>query len=203
MNRYLTGFALCLLPMLLAGCRQDMHDAPRYDPLEASNVFPKGSSAQPLVAGTVPRGFLHEDELLYTGRSGTDIATTFPFAITAANLDRGQERFDIYCAPCHGRTGDGNGMVVKRGFKAPPTYHTDRLRTVPVGYLYDVITSGFGAMPDYRAQVPVEDRWFIVAYIRALQLTQMAKTTDVPADELKRLESGAAAGAAARERGGQ
>jgi cytochrome c553 len=164
-----------------------MHDAPRYDPLEASLVFPKGSSAQPLVAGTVPRGFLHEDDVLYTGKSGSEIATTFPFAITRANLDRGQEQFNIYCAPCHGRTGEGNGMVVQRGFKQPPSYHVDRLRTVPVGYLYDVITSGFGAMPDYRSQVPAEDRWLIVAYIRALQLAEMAKTSDVPAEERGKL----------------
>ena len=120
----------------------------------------------------MPRGFLHEDELLYTGKVGSDMATTFPFAITRADLDRGQERFNIYCAPCHGRTGEGNGMVVQRGFKAPPSYHIDRLRTAPVGYFFDVITNGFGAMPDYSAQVTPEDRWLIVAYIRALQLTE-------------------------------
>jgi mono/diheme cytochrome c family protein len=179
----------CLLPLVAfaSGCRQDMHDAPRYDPLEASTVFPKGSSAQPLVPGTVARGFLHEDELLYTGKVGADMATTFPFAITRERLDRGQERFNIYCAPCHGRTGEGNGMVVQRGFKAPPSYHIDRLRTAPVGYIFGVITNGFGAMQDYSAQVTPEDRWLIVAYIRALQLTQTAKAADVPADELKRL----------------
>ena len=103
-----------------------MHDAPRYDPLEASTVFPKGSSAQPLVPGTMPRGFLHEDEHLYTGKVGGEPATTFPFAITRADLDRGQERFNIYCAPCHGRTGEGNGMVVQRGFRS-------RRRTTSIG----------------------------------------------------------------------
>jgi mono/diheme cytochrome c family protein len=180
-----------------------MHDAPRYDPLESSTVLPKGSSAQPLVPGTMPRGFLREDEALYTGKVGSDMTTTFPFEITRAGLDRGQERFNIYCAPCHGRTGEGNGMVVRRGFKAPPSYHIDRLRTAPVGYFYNVITSGFGAMQDYSAQVTPEDRWLIVAYIRALQLTETATRADVPADQLKQLESGVPAAGAAKEPGGQ
>jgi mono/diheme cytochrome c family protein len=202
MNRYAKGFAVCLLPVLLASCRQDMHDAPRYDPLEASTVFPKGSSAQPLVAGTMPRGFLREDEALYTGKVGSDMVTAFPFTITRAGLDRGQERFNIYCTPCHGRTGEGNGMVAQRGIKTPPSYHIDRLRTAPVGYFFGVITNGFGAMQDYSMQVTPEDRWLIVAYIRALQLTQTATKADVPADELQRLERGEPAGAAAREHGG-
>ena len=176
-----------------------MHDAPRYKPLAASTVFPKGSSAQPLVAGTMPRGFLHEDEHLYTGKVNGEIATTFPFAITRADLDRGEERFNIYCSPCHGRTGEGNGMVVQRGFRQPPSYHVDRLRQMPAGYFFDVITKGFATMPDYSAQVSVEDRWRIVAYIRALQLTQQATTADVPPDELKKLTSGAPAAAEGRE----
>ena len=190
-----------LLPLLaaLAGCRQDMHDAPRYDPYEASTVLPKGSSAQPLVAGTVPRGFLDEDEALYTGKVNGEPTDSFPFPITAADLDRGQERFNIYCSPCHGRTGEGNGMVVQRGYRQPPTYHQDRLRQVPVGYFFDVITNGFGVMPDYRAQVPVEDRWRIAAYIRALQLSHDATAADVPADEMRRLASGGSAPAAEKQ----
>jgi mono/diheme cytochrome c family protein len=177
----------------LAGCRQDMHDAPRYDPLEASTVLPKGSSAQPLVAGTVSReyhvpnmldfGGLREDDHLYTGKVNGQDVTTFPFAITKADLDRGEERFNIYCSPCHGRTGEGDGMVVQRGFRQPPSYHQDRLRQAPVGHFFDVMTNGFGAMPDYRAQVAVEDRWRIVAYIRALQLAENAKAADVPSGE--------------------
>src|SRR5262245_26644115 len=175
--------ALCLLPFL-SGCRQDMHDAPRYDPLEASTVFPKGSSAQPLVAGTVSREYhvpnmgdfagLREDEHLYTGKVNGQPAATFPFAITKADLDRGEERFNIYCSPCHGRTGEGDGMVVQRGFRQPSSYHIDRLRQAPAGYFFDVITNGFGAMPDYRSQVAAEDRWRIIAYIRALQLSHSA-----------------------------
>lgn len=185
-----TPFALCLLPLLAtaAACRQDMHDTPRYKPLAASSVFPKGSSAQPLVAGTVPRGFLREDANLYTKGEGLG-SPTFPFAITRADLDRGQERFNIYCAPCHGRTGEGNGMVVQRGFRQPPSYHIDRLRQAPPGYFFSVMTDGFATMPDYRMQVTPEDRWRIAAYIRALQLTMQATTADVPADELRKLNN--------------
>ncbi len=187
--------AFCLLPLLcllpfLAGCRQDMHDAPRYDPLEASSVLPKGMSAQPLVEGTVARGQLHDDPLLYEGKVNGQPATTFPFPITKADLDRGEERYNIFCSPCHGRTGEGNGMVVQRGFRQAANYHTDRLRNLPVGYFFDVITNGFGAMPDYRSQVPVEDRWRIIAYIRALQLSHHAATSDVPADQRNQLTGG-------------
>ena len=170
-----------------------MHDAPRYDPLESSAVFPKGSSAQPLVAGTIPRGMLNEDEHLNTGKVGGAPVATFPFAITRADLDRGQERYNIYCSPCHSKTGDGNGMVVQRGYRRAASYHIDRLRAMPVGYFFDVMTNGFGAMPDYRAQIPVEDRWRIVAYIKALQLSHHATAADVPAAEMERLKSGAPA----------
>jgi mono/diheme cytochrome c family protein len=174
----------------IAGCRQDMHDAPRYDPLEESAVLPKGSSAQPLVAGTVARSELRDDDLLYTGRVDNKWSTEFPFPITAADLDRGEQRFNIYCSPCHGRTGEGNGMVVQRGFKQAQTYHVDRLRDAPVGYFFDVMTNGFGAMPDYRSQVTVEDRWRIVAYIRALQLSHHATRADVPASDAGKLDGG-------------
>jgi mono/diheme cytochrome c family protein len=192
-------FSLFFLPFLAtaAGCRQDMHDAPRYDPLEKSTVLPKGSSAQPLVAGTVPRGMLREDVALYEGKAGAAPVDTFPFAITRADLDRGQERFNIYCSPCHGRTGEGNGMVVQRGYRQAASYHIERLRLMPVGYFYDVMTNGFGAMPDYRAQITPEDRWRIIAYIRALQLSHHATAADVPAAELERLKSGTPAPATA------
>jgi mono/diheme cytochrome c family protein len=177
----------------IAGCRQDMHDAPRYDPLEESAVFPKGSSAQPLVAGTVARSELRDDDLLYTGRVDNKYAAEFPFPITAADLDRGEQRYNIYCSPCHGRTGEGNGMVVQRGFKQAASYHVERLRQMPHGYFFDVMTNGFGAMPDYRMQITADDRWRIVAYIRALQLSHHATTTDVPADKLKDLGGAPAA----------
>jgi mono/diheme cytochrome c family protein len=192
----LVPFAFCLLPFV-AGCRQDMHDAPRYDPLEASPVLTGGASAQPLVPGTVPRGHLGNDDLLQTGKAGGQPATVFPFAMNRADLDRGQERYNIYCSPCHDRRGEGQGVVVQRGYRQPPSYHIDRLREAPPGYFFDVITNGFATMPDYRAQVAVEDRWRIVAYIRALQLSHHATTADVPADELQKLNAAGTATAPA------
>jgi mono/diheme cytochrome c family protein len=179
------------------GCRQDMHDAPRYDPLEASPVLTGGASAQPLVPGTVPRGRRGDDELLETGKVAGQPATTFPFAITRADLDRGEERYNIYCAPCHDGRGEGSGVVVQRGYRQPPSYHIDRLRQAPPGYFFDVMTNGFATMPDYRAQITAEDRWRIVAYIRALQLSHNATTADVPADELQKLNAAGAAAAPA------
>lgn len=184
-----------VLTLTLVGCRQDMHDAPRYDPLEASAVFPKGASARPLVEGTVARGELRADELLYTGKVGGQASADFPFAITRADLDRGEERFNIYCSPCHAKSGEGTGMVVQRGYRQPPSLHIDRLRQAPAGYYFDVISNGFGVMPDYRSQVVTEDRWRIAAYIRALQASHQGTTADVPPAELERLQNPAPAAA--------
>ena len=181
--------ALVLTVVVSAGCRQDMHDAPRYDPLEASDAFRNGSSARPIVAGTVPRGQLNDDTYLHTGKGPDGLpAAAFPFAITHDDLDRGQERYNVYCAPCHGRTGVGNGMVVQRGYRQAQSLHIDRLRLAQPGYFFDVITNGFGVMPDYRAQITVEDRWRIIAYVRALQLSRQGTTTDMPADMLEALK---------------
>ena len=191
--------AVVTAALALAGCRQDMHDAPRYEPLEASTFFANGQASRTLVANTVPRGLLREDTHLNEGRIDGQLATTFPMAVTPAVMQRGQERFNVFCSPCHGRTGSGNGMVVQRGFRAPPSYHEDRLRNAPVGYFFDVMTSGFGAMQDYASQVPVADRWAIAAYIRALQLSQRATLADVPADRRADLDRPAAAPAAAPE----
>jgi len=202
-----------------AGCRQDMHDQPRFKPLAQSDFYADLRSARPPVEGTVARGQLHEDPYLYTGKIGNNPGDYMPFAVNEEVLARGRERFNIYCAPCHSRTGDGNGMIVQRGFRPPPSYHTERLRKAPLGYFFDVMTNGFGAMPEYASQIPVRDRWCIVAYIRALQLSQDAAPADVPAGQkvpspapvfhgepgsgatLPELvpEAGAAAGAAARE----
>ncbi len=190
--------ALCLLP-LLASCRQDMHDAPRYDPLEESAIWRNGQSALPLVQGTVARGHLDDDTQLYTGKVDGQPATTFPFAIDRAALDRGQERYNVYCSPCHDRTGTGNGMVVQRGYRQAASFHIDRLREIQPGYIFDVITNGFGVMPDYKAQIPPDDRWKIVAYVRALQLARHATTADVPASELGKLDQPASAGGASAE----
>ena len=172
----------------LTACRQDMHDAPRYEPLEASAFFDNGGSARTLVANTVPRGYLREDEFLYTGRVSGQFANMFPMAVTADVMARGQERYNVFCSPCHGRTGVGNGMIVQRGFRQPPSYGEQRLREAPAGYFFDVMTNGFGAMQDYAAQVPVADRWAIVAYIRALQLSMNATVADVPADRRSDLD---------------
>ena len=170
------------LSSALVACRQDMHDAPRYEPLEASAFFNDGRSARMLVTNSVARGQLREDEHLFTGKIGGQLATEFPMPVTADVMARGQERFNVFCSPCHGRTGDGTGMIVQRGFRQPPSYYEERLVNAPVGYLFDVMTNGFGAMQDYPAQVPVADRWAIAAYIRALQLSQGAPVADVPAD---------------------
>jgi mono/diheme cytochrome c family protein len=167
----------------LTACRQDMHDQPKYIPLRESTFFGDDRSARVPVEGTVARGELHDDTLLYTGKVNGADAVVFPFAVDATVMARGQERFNIYCSPCHGRTGDGDGMVVRRGYRRPPSYHDERLRDAPVGHFFDVITNGFGAMPDYAAQIRPEDRWAIAAYIRALQLSGHATINDVPADQ--------------------
>jgi mono/diheme cytochrome c family protein len=199
-TRLLLGL-LGVAAVFATGCRQDMHDSPRYRPFRFSAFYANGSSARPLVAGTVARGHLDEDTHLYQGKVDGQPATSFPFPITRELLDRGQERFNIYCSPCHGRTGEGNGMVVQRGYRQAASYHIDRLRDAPVGYLFDVVTNGFGVMPDYKAQIPPEDRWLIVAYVRALQLSHHATTADVPASELPKLDNGAPAASAGRHEG--
>lgn len=189
-----TAWLLCGLALFLlcatTGCRQDMHDQPKYESLEASTFFPDGRASRPLVAGTVPRGQLREDTHLYEGRVAGKPAETFPFPIDLKTLERGQKRYNIYCSPCHDRVGNGDGMVVRRGFRRPPSYHIERLRQAPPGYFYDVITNGFGAMQDYAAQIPVHDRWAIVAYLRALQLSQNATMNDVPETERQPLRRG-------------
>jgi len=175
--------ALALGVLVLAGCRQDMHDQPKYRPLRGSEFFTDGRSARPLLPGTVARGSLREDEALYTGKAGKDFVTAIPVPVTAELLRRGRREFETFCSPCHGRTGRGDGMVVQRGFKKPESYHTDRLRGMPIGYFYDVMTNGFGAMSDYAAQVPPPDRWAIAAYLRTLQLSQHAPSSAVPAEK--------------------
>lgn len=190
---------LALTALVSAGCRQDMHDAPRYDPLEASDLFTNGSAARPIMAGTVARDHENADTYLHTGKGPDGLpGAAFPFAITRADLDRGQERFNVFCAPCHGRTGVGNGMVVQRGYRQAQSMHIDRLKLAPAGYFYDVITNGFGVMPDYRSQITVDDRWKIVAYVRALQLTHQGTTADMPADALEQLRKGVDASAATK-----
>ena len=164
-----------------------MHDQPKYVPLRQSTFFNDARSARPVIEGTVARGQLHDDELMYGGKVNGQEATLFPMRVDAAVMARGQERFNIYCSPCHGRTGLGDGMVVLRGYRRPPSIHQDRLRNAPVGHFFDVMTNGFGAMPDYAAQIAVEDRWAIVAYVRALQLSEHATVADVPPPDREKL----------------
>ena len=169
--------------LLLTGCRYDMQNEPKSIPLRESMFFSNGSSARPLVQDTVARGTLQDDEAFYTGKVDGKEVDTLPFPLTKDVLDRGQQRFNIYCTPCHDLEGTGQGMIVRRGYKQPPSYHIDRLRQAPIGHFFDVMTNGFGAMPDYRAQVMPRDRWAIAAYIRALQVRRHATIDDVPADQ--------------------
>ena len=166
--------ALLGFTLLFGGCREDMQVQPKVNPLTRSDFFADGRAARPLIEGTVARGEAHEDRYFYTGYNGSDLGNEMPFPATQEVLQRGRERFNIYCAPCHGPAGDGNGMVVQRGFQRPPSYHIDRLRQAPLGHFFDVISHGYGAMYDYGGQVRPYDRWAIAAYIRALQLSQNA-----------------------------
>ena len=229
-------FAFCILPILfLSGCRQDMHDQPKYEPLEPINdigSITDGRASRPAVEGTVARGSLDDDPYLLAARSGAapqgvsgqvdanvggqgmtpgaqaaqaaqgqgqtpqgqtgqGFSNTFPFPVTVEVMNRGEERYNIFCSMCHDRTGSGSGMVVRRGYRKPPSFHEDRLRQAPAGYFFDVITNGFGAMPDYSAQINPRDRWAIVAYVRALQLSQRATIEEVPPEERGRLNQGA------------
>jgi len=158
-----------------------MQEMPYQRPLVASDFYADQRSARPIIAGTVARGHLDADTYFYTGKIGSNDGDYLPFAATPEVLARGQQRFNIYCAPCHGELGDGNGMIVQRGFKHPPSYHIERLRKAPIGYFFDVMTHGYGKMPDYSEQVEPADRWAIAAYIRALQLSQHATEADLPA----------------------
>jgi len=169
---------------LTTACRIDMHVQPRQNPLSRSDFFPDQRSERPPVEGTIARGQLHEDTYFYTGKIGNNPGDVMPFPVTKDVLDRGRERFNIFCAPCHSRLGDGNGFVPSRGFsRKPPSFHIARLQKAPLGYFYDIITEGFGIMPDYASQIPPQDRWDIVAYVRALQLSQNATMADVPPGE--------------------
>jgi hypothetical protein len=165
-----------------------MHDQPRFEALEASDFFEDGRSARPQIPGTVARGGLKRDEHLYYGRVDGELAETLPFPVTRDVLKRGRERFDIFCTPCHGGLGNGEGMIVQRGFRRPPSFHEQRLRDIPVGHFFDVVTNGFGTMIDYSSRIPPKDRWAIAAYIRALQLSQNASLDDAPPSERRSLE---------------
>jgi hypothetical protein len=184
-TRHFAWFAA--IAMLLAGCRLDMHVQPKYLPYDPSDFFDDGRSARQPVPGTVARGNLRLDELLYTGKENGVLADKFPFPITHADLERGRERFNIYCTPCHDYTGSGRGMIVQRGFPPPTSYHIERLRKAPAGHFFDVMTNGLGSMYGYAARIEPADRWRIAAYIRTLQLSRYATIQDAPERERKKL----------------
>jgi hypothetical protein len=165
-----------------------MHDQPKLKPLARSDFYPDHRASRPQVEGTVARGQLVDDSPFYTGKADGQLVHELPVKLTPELLRTGRTRFEAFCSPCHGRVGDGNGMVVQRGFKRPDSFHIDRIRRMPIGHFFDAITNGFGTMSDYRAQVEVADRWAIAAYIRALQLSQNARLEDVPPGERGALE---------------
>lgn len=178
----------CLL--LLTGCWFDMRQQPKVKPLAQSDFFLDGQASRALIADTVARGHLDLDKAYYQGMNDDETPVdVFPIEITREVLERGHERFDIFCLPCHGRLGNGQGMIVQRGFKTPPSFHIDRLREAPPGHFYDAITNGFGVMYSYASRIPPEDRWAIIAYIKALQLSQNATIDDVPPDQQNKLQT--------------
>ncbi len=196
----IAGATLLLVSLALVGCsRLDMQDQPKYRPQRPSEFFADGRSERQPVEGAIARGALNEDTAFYEGKdaAGMDIEA-FPIAVDKAVIERGRQRFDVYCSPCHGRIGNGLGMIVRRGFKQPPSYHIDRLRTAPVGHLYDVISNGYGAMLNYASQVQPRDRWAIVAYIRALQYSENANVNDLPAEARAKVPATGAAPSSAQ-----
>ena len=189
-SRLLMAACFAASMVFASGCqylKQDMANQPKNLPLSPSDFFADGRSERPIVENTVARGSIADDDLFVPKDSNN-----FPLKIDQALLERGEQRYKIFCSPCHGLQGDGNGLVAMRGMKHPPTYHQDRLRQAPNGYFYDNITNGFGAMYGYSAQIPPRDRWAIIAYVRALQLSRNAKVSDLPAELQQRLNSAGA-----------
>ena len=183
--------------LAMTACRQDMHNQPRYKPYAATPFFGDGRSERPTIADTVARGQLHLDDARYTGKENGKDVDYIPIQMTSADVERGHERFDIYCSPCHGQLGDGRGMIVLRGLSQPPNYYEPRLVNAPIGHFFDVITNGYGAMFSYSSRVPVDDRWRIAAYIRALQLgrTTAGHATAANGSNSRAAESGRQTGA--------
>ena len=193
-GRSALGTALAAALLLLAGCRSEMYEQPRYEPLEPSSFFEDGNSSRPMVAGTVPRGDARgappkgvSEDVFYTGWDNGKLAEAVPFPVDRAVLERGQERYRIFCVPCHAESGDGRGMIVRRGFNPPPPYYSEELRTQPIGHFFDVMTRGYGTMYSYATRVPPHDRWAIAAYIRVLQFSQHAEVADLSEEDKNKL----------------
>jgi mono/diheme cytochrome c family protein len=185
----LRHLAALIVLALATGCdMQDMWRQPKKEPLTPSTMFDNDMASRPVVPDTVARGQLRTNDVFYTGKIDGKDVETIPMPVTKEVLLHGQERFNIYCAPCHDRTGGGNGIVVQRGLRQPPSYHTEKLRTMAIGHFYDVMSNGFGTMRSYASQITPEDRWAIAAYVRALQFSEYAPAADVPAAELPKLK---------------
>jgi mono/diheme cytochrome c family protein len=178
-----------VISLALFGCRRDMFDQPKSNPFKSSDFFEDHAASRPISPHTVARDDLETNEAFYIGMNGTNLVTDFPIQITREVLERGRQRYEINCVPCHGETGDGNGIVVARGFPTPPSYQIDRLRNAPIGHFFDVMTHGYGAMYSYAQRVSPADRWAIIAYIRALQLSQHATLADAPTNEIAKLQN--------------
>ncbi|MGQ9488320.1 MAG: c-type cytochrome [Armatimonadota bacterium] len=191
-TRRLTSLTIATVAVaLLAGCHTDMWHQPKLKAQSANIFFADGKTDRPLPANTVPLGYLRENEAMYTGKFANKPVAQLPMPLTRELLQRGQERYNVFCSPCHGKVGDGQGMIALRGLalrRPPATFHTDRLRGMPVGYFYDVITNGFGVMYSYASRIPPEDRWAIAAYVRVLQLSQYAKTNELTPEDLRKLQ---------------
>jgi cytochrome c553 len=181
--------ALSVLALASAGCRREMYDQPRGDPLKSSDFFADGAASRPLPPHTVAQEGFHTDASYDTGRIGTNFLTQLPFPVTRQILERGRQRYDIYCSMCHGLTGQGRGIVVERGFPAPAAFAAERLREKPPGYFYDVMTRGYGVMLSYANRVDADDRWAIAAYVGVLQRSRHATLADVPPAERAPLEA--------------
>ena len=201
-RRALLPVAALAAVLTLGACQQKMANQPRYDPYEQSDFFADGMASRPRIEGTVARGEMSSNAFLDTGKINGQYADGYPVPVTAELINRGHERFDIYCAQCHGRVGDGNGMIPSRGYRKPPSFHIDRLRTATTGHYFDVMTNGFGAMPPYGTMIGPGDRWAIIAYIRALQLSQNATVADIPAADRAKLDAPATTTAVAPAHGG-
>lgn len=190
MNVRSISFLLLLMPLAMAcGCHQDMYDQAKKEPLESSEFFKDGRVARTLVPGTIARGHLETDTPMFTGRESGQFVAELPVPVTDDLVKQGQKQFNIYCAPCHGSIGDGDGIIPSRGFKRPPSYHSERLRGTPVGHYFDVMTNGFGSMPSFKNRLSPEDRWAITAYVRALQLSQFAPASTLSETELNALNA--------------
>jgi len=188
-TKYIPALGAMASLLVLAGCRQDMHDQPKFFPQRGTTFYADGRSARPQVAETVAREQLHEDSYFYTGLIAGKEGDGLPLALTPELMARGQERYNVYCTACHSRVGNGDGMIVQRGYKPAGNFHTERLRNAPLGHFYAVMTNGYGAMPDYAAQLTPADRWAVAAYIRALQLSQDAKPADAGSAQTENLET--------------